>query len=459
MTASWVENELRTANFGDARLVKRLIRMVTDFIARPMASVPQACADRAATKAVYRFWDSPRVSPEAIFAAHQDATIERLRGERFLFLIQDTTDLDFTTHDQTVGLGPLDNSHVQGLKMHSALVLNANGVPLGLLYQKVWARDPAKRGQAKQRRQRVTAEKESQRWLDTLSATEARLPADVESITIADREADIYDFLAMPRRANSQLLIRATHDRRVSNDGEYVWSTIRQSPEQGQFTVELRQQDGRPLRQANLTVRFCTLTLLPPRHHSARSSLQPIQVQAILAEEENAQVDQPISWLLLTTLPVDSFTQARQCIAWYSQRWLIERYHYVLKSGCQVEKLQLEEADRLKRAFATYCIVAWRLLWITYHSREQPEASCEVVFQPHEWQSLYATIKKTLDMPPEPPTLRQTVHWIAQLGGFQGRKGDGEPGVKTIWLGLRRLYDIANSWLLFRPPSSGPTYG
>jgi len=152
-----------------------------------------------------------------------------------------------------------------------------------------------------------------------------------------------------------------------------------------------------------------------------------------------------------------------QCIRWYSYRWLTERYSFVLKSGCHIEELQLETSERLQRALATYCIVAWRLLWLTYESRQNPDIPCDRVFETHEWQSLYCTIHKTPIPPDTPPTLREAVRWIGLLGGFIGRKRDGEPGVKTIWRGLYCLHYIAATWELLHliPPNQNypPTYG
>ena len=160
--------------------------------------------------------------------------------------------------------------------------------------------------------------------------------------------------------------------------------------------------------------------------------------------------------MLLTTLPITTFPEARQVLRWYTYRWRIERYHYVLKSGCQVEKLQLETVDRLTRAVAVYSIVAWRLLWLTYQARQNPEAPCTVALSDSEWQALYAKVNKTATLPDDPPSLQTAVRWIAKLGGFLGRKGDGEPGVKVLWRGLRRLEDLADMWALLRPP---PTCG
>lgn len=168
---------------------------------------------------------------------------------------------------------------------------------------------------------------------------------------------------------------------------------------------------------------------MAPSNRSDRASLPAIPVHMVLAEEDAPQQlpsgVKPVCWLLLATFPVETFDDAVRCLRYYSYRWLIERYHFVLKSGCGLEKLQLEAADRIHRALSTYCIVAWRLLWLTYEARYAPDSPCDRVLEIHE-----------------------AVVLIARLGGFLARKSDGEPGVKTIWRGLRRLHDIASTWAL-----------
>lgn len=450
---SWAEEELQHAQLGDKRLNKRLIRLVKDLSSQPSASVPQACGSWAATKAAYRFWKSDNVEADDIRKAHQERTVERLRGESMVLMIQDTTELDFTHHPSTKELGHLDHPSLRGLKVHSGLTVSTQGVPLGLIHQEVWVRDTEDIGKKHRRKKRETKEKESQRWLTALSKGQDAIPEGIEVITIADREADIYDLFAAPRRRGSHLLVRAAYNRRVKHPDRYLWDAIEKSPPQGQLTIDLRRMDDKPPRKATLTVRFMTLEIEPPCNRPKRASFKSIPLQVILAREENPPPGvTPIYWLLITTLPVDSFEDALQCVKWYSHRWLVERYHHVLKSGCHIEQLQLEKADRIKRALATYCIVAWRLLWLTYESRKNPDRPCDEILESHEWQSLYCVIHKTPTPPQTPPTLRQTVRWIAQLGGFLGRKSDGEPGVKTTWRGLIRLHDISDTWKILHPP-------
>jgi len=175
----------------------------------------------------------------------------------------------------------------------------------------------------------------------------------------------------------------------------------------------------------------------------------PVKLQVILAEEETAPAKGvPIRWLLLTTLPVETLADAVTCIEYYALRWLIERYHYVLKSGCRIEELQLETAERLHSALATYCIVAWRLLWLTYEARVHPKGSCETFLEEVECKALWSIHHKQRNPPPDAPSLREATRWIAQLGGFLARRDDGAPGVKVVWRGWRRFQDMLIPWRL-----------
>lgn len=454
---SWAAEELHAVDLGDPRRNRRLIRLVEDLAAHPAASVPEACHSWAATKAAYRFWDNPHVTPEAIRAAHSRTTRDALASHATVLVIQDTTQLDFTAHPRTRGLGPLSHPSGQGLHVHSALVATDAGVPLGLIHQEVWARERAGVAPRPHRRQRATADKESQRWLTALSATQADLPEGLRAITIADREADIYDLFVHPRRAGVELLIRAAHNRRVVDDSQYLWSAIYAAAPAGELTVTVGRRGDQPQREARLILRFRSVTIRPPRHPPNRSQLPSIRLQVILAEEAQPPAGvKAVKWLLFTTLAVTCVEEAVHCVQWYSQRWLIERYHLVLKSGCRLEELQWEKAERLQRALATHSIVAWRLLWLTYEARQDPMKPCDQVLEREEWEALYARIHETREVPTAPPTLREAVRWIAQLGGFLGRRGDGEPGVQTLWKGMRHLHDMATTWaILSQPPPHG----
>ena len=447
---SWVEEELAYLDLGDARRNRRLVSLVTSLSEHPTESVPEAMGSWAAAKAAYRFWDSEDVAPDAIRQAHGRKAAERAAAHAEVLAIQDTTSLDLTHHPKTKGLGYLEHPKRYGLMVHSVLTASPEGVPLGLIYQKVWTRDVQQLGSRHQRRQKETSAKESQRWLTALEETQKALPEDTVVITVADREADIYEFLAAPRLPTSHLLIRATHNRRVEHQERYLWEAMRKSPVLGEWPIALHRRDTQAARTAQVTVRWQSLRVRPPRNGKGPKS-GVVMVNGILVEEPSPPEGiKPLCWLLLTTLPVASLDDVRRYVRYYTYRWLIERYHFVLKSGCHVEQLQLEEAQRMHRALATYCLVAWRLLWLTYEARRDGEQSCEVAMASHEWRSLYCYMHRTATPPPTPPPLREAVFLLARLGGFLGRKGDGAPGVKVIWRGMQHLTHIVAAREIFQ---------
>jgi len=451
---SWVAEELKTANLGDRRRNRRLIKIVEDLSAMPQASVTQAARDEAAVQGIYEFWGNVRVESNEILAAHRDSTLERVSAQSIVLAVQDTTELDFSSQHKIQGLGALSKKDAHGLKVHSVLCVSPVGVPLGVLHQKVWAREKNRRTTGYADRKRAIEQKESHRWLESLELTQQWIPQDKKVVTVADREADIYELFALPRREGSEFLIRACHPRGVKQratdeDIESLQQVIAQTAACGELRLELQRTPKRKPRTATLTVRISSLYLQPPQQHPQRERLKPVRVQVVWAIEEQPPAgEKAIAWLLLTTLEVTCFEQASRCLRWYSYRWLIERYHYTLKSGCRLEQLQLETAARVERALATYAIVAWRLLWLTYEARNYPTESIEGILPRHEWQALYCYIYQTTVLPNEPPTLADCVRWIARLGGFLGRKHDGEPGVKTLWLGLQRVHDMASIWQL-----------
>lgn len=407
----------------------------------PGESVPQASGSAAESQNIYRFWANERVKPEQILASHRPSVVGRANQQAVVLAIQDTTDLDFSGLKQTSGLGFICQTPQQGIKVHSCLAVSGAGEPLGLLHQHTWSRQE-RSGKRDQRRKKATADKESQRWLDTLTAAEQGIDEAVTLVHIGDREADIYDLFIQPRRRHSELLIRAEHNRKVQHELDYLIPTIEQAPVLGQHTIELERNPERKARCATLTIRAMQVTIEVPRHHKSSQPCSPVTLNVLLVEEATPPTEgKPIRWLLLTTLPVDSFEQAWQCVVWYTLRWLIERFHFTLKSGCRIEQLQLETAQRLLNALATYSIVAWRLMWLTYAARLSPEDSCEAVLQPTEWKLLRRKFEPK-NRSQRPPSIRQAVRWIAQLGGFLARKGDGEPGLKTLWRGIGVLHHL-----------------
>lgn len=444
----WVEQELASADFGDARLSKRLFQIVADKLAKPTASIPLASGSWAASKAAYRFFSSKRVSPERIRAAHADATRTRAAQHDTVLVLQDTSELLLTSHPNTSGLGALDHAGSKGLKLHSALVATLSGVPLGIIYHQLWARKRSRKGQRP--RKRPQAQRESQRWLTTLAEVQQALPAPTRLIVVADREADIYPLFAAERNQRTDLVIRATYNRGLV--GGLKLEQVAQTVEwAGTRTIHIPGNGSRAARDATVSIGWSSVQMPPPSDYLRAVAAPRVALRLVVVEEREPPGGvKPLRWLLWTTLPVRSWEEAVEVVEIYRARWLIERYHYVLKSGCGIEKLQLEAAERVERALAVFSVVAWRLLWLSYQARETPEVACTEVFEQHEWQALVCTLEQRATPPKTPPSLREAVRMVARLGGFLGRKGDGEPGVKTLWRGLMRLEDIAATWLLVR---------
>ena len=456
---SWAEEEFGDAELKDPRRTARLVALARMVGERPTASLPEACEDGAALKAAYRFFDTDEVEPSAMLASHVGATRRRLRGEAVVLAVQDTTSLDYSAHPATTGLGVLNDVKHQGFLVHTTLAVTPERVPLGLLAQEVWTRDAASLGKRATRKTRPITEKESQKWLTSVSAVKAAHAACPEThfISVGDREADVYDLFVVERPVGVDLLIRAAWDRGVTDPQEHLWAAVAAAPEAGSLTVTVprRQAHGstpaQPARTAHLTLRYTSVTLRPPRHRTAEH-LPAVAVNAVWLVEVAPPPDTtPVEWLLLTTCPVATVEQAFDIVDYYVCRWQIEVWHKVLKSGCRIEARQLETADRLRRCLTLYSVVAWRVLFATLLARAAPDLPCTVLLDPDEWQALCCIIQRSPTPPPTPPTLRDAVRWIAQLGGFLARASDGEPGPIALWRGFQHLADHVAMFRIMRP--------
>jgi hypothetical protein len=422
---------------------------------KPQLSLPDASGEPATLKAAYRFFDNEQVTPDGMLDSHIEATYRRMASLKLVLAVQDTTYLDWTTHPDTEGLGPLASATRQGLLAHSTVVFSEERVPLGVLAQQVWARDAETFAHLQDHKQRAIEDKESYKWLRSLAAVEAARKAcpDTQFVSVGDREADIYDLFIAERSPGVDLLVRAAENRRVESEERYLWAAVEASPVVASAEVKVPPRNGQTGRTAQLAIRWREITLRPPRKR-AKEKLAQVRVWAVWAVETDPPPNLPaVEWLLLTTVPVQTTQDALQRLAWYACRWGIEVWHKVLKSGCRIEARQLETAVRLKRCLTLYAVIAWRVLYATMLSRAVPEASCLALLNEPEWQALYCAIHHTTILPPTPPTLHQAVCWIAQLGGFQNRKRDGHPGVTVMWKGFQHLSDLTYMYLVFRPQS------
>ncbi len=451
----WAAEEFAHVELKDGRLNWRCQELASVLAQQPDVPINQACEDWADTKAAYRFFDNKKVTPEGILAPHQQRTVARMSQHPLVLAVQDTTFFNYTHHPHSEGLGEIGNKKQKqrGFGMHSTLALTPTGLPLGLLTQAFFTRPVDEPSHQPNELQKLPIEeKESYRWVQAFEQTIALAPDGVDVVTVCDREADIYEMFTLAQEKEVHLLVRAATDRALTdNEARKLWSKVERQAIAGFLTVHIPANQKRPARTATASVRFTQVKLKPP-WRPQQKKLPVVTLNAILVREDNPPVgvDEPIEWLLLTNTSVATFADALQVVQWYCCRWQIEIYHKVIKSGCKVEDCRLKLVDRLQNYIALMNVIAWRLLWLTYINRTDPNLPCTTILTTIEWESLYMRIHKTTQLPQSIPTVRQAVRWIAQLGGFLGRKGDGEPGVVVIWRGWQRLQDIAATWYLVK---------
>ena len=468
----WAEEEFGKAGLGDERLRKRLVILARDFYAQPEANIPEACGNRAKTKAAYRFLGNPEIKMEKVLQSHTEATAKRIAGHKVVLAVQDTTSLNYSAHPATEGIGFIgsrkDGGPI-GLIVHNTMAFSLEGTPLGLMDVQCWARDHEDYGKRKRRHEAPIEEKESYKWLKSLRAAEkahSQSPG-TTIVSVADREADIYELFALGVGLKGiELLIRAESNRTLKDEQKNLWEFMAKQPCQGIQEIQLPRRGNRRARTAKLEVRFSEITLMPPKRKEA---LNPITLHAIWACEIDEPIGSaPLQWMLLTTLRTRSFEDACEKLRWYTLRWGIEVYHRTLKSGCKIEDRQLGSADSIESCLAIDSVVAWRICHLTKLGRETPHASCTVYFQEEEWKALVTFIKRNAAVPEKPPTLSEAIRMVATIGGFLGRAGDGLPGTETIWRGLQRLDDLTEMWKIIMsslapplkdPPVSSGTYG
>ncbi len=462
--AEWATHEFGQAIMPDRRHHRRLCMIATAFAEKPTAPIPQACPNAAEAKAAYRFMENEAIAPAALRQAHHQATLERVRAHRLVLAVQDTTALNYSTHPQTAGLGPLGSHSPKtiGLFLHSTLALTATGQPLGLLHNAVRVRRQS-RGLRASRHKRKLAQKESYKWVESLQACQALAPQCPQTrlVNVADREGDLYALFAqalrVPDSSRVHLLVRARHDRPLADRAGTLWAEVGRQRVAAKLSVLVGRKADQPSRVARLNLRFCAVQL----QASGGAGQPPLQVWAIEAREVSAPGGAtPIVWRLLTTLPVTNAKEAAEKVGWYAQRWQIEVLHKVLKSGCQIEQRQLETAERLERVLAIDLVVAWRILALCKAARELPNDPISDWLPTAQWQALCCYVyQRTRPPPRKPPGVRLAVRWIAQLGGFLARKSDGEPGTKTLWRGLQQLEAMTNMWRLFQDQERSPKCG
>jgi hypothetical protein len=450
----WIEQELAASKLPDARLEKRLHHLLEQLAKGMGRSIPLACQDWAAIKAAYRFFSNSRVSEEQILAGHFLATRERIpRGDELFLVVHDTTEFSYKREDMAA-VGLVSKGSVRkdaegrpvyfttcGINLHSSLVLTLDGLPLGLTAVKFWNRKAFKGDKAKRKAHNAAIEeKESIRWLENLRSSSELLAQPQRCVHVGDQESDIFDLFGTARQLGTHFLIRTRADRLADGGPETVAEAIGQTPRRGFYRILVRNRKGEES-EAVLEIRYRRMCLQTPKGKKKRYPQQRVTV--IEAREQQTPPDRNrIDWKLITDLTVRTRREAVEKVQWYALRWRIEVFHKILKSGCRAEDTRLRTASRLVNLLAVFCILSWRVFWLTMSNRIAPEADPELVFTDLELRILDRLVA---DKPTAHLQKQRLSHYLiklARLGGYLARNSDPPPGNETIWRGLTRLVDI-----------------
>ncbi len=467
----WAQNEFGGAPLGDVRLSRRLVQVAED-----KADVPDRAYSGVAkgnwpkVKAYYRMIDQPdgsAVSMVNILKPHHDRTIRRMQGQKTVLCVQDGSDLDFNNLNQCEGLGSIGKNQTgvesRGLHLHSSLAIALNGLPLGVLRADCQAPRSKSPEEDRAASEIPIEEKKTFIWIEhyrELLKVAAVMP-NTRLISTCDREADFFEMFDEQRtHPRVELLVRAKHDRTLSTRPVKLFAAVRESEPQSRVRVHILRQSARPKkskqqarpmrpgRTADMAVRYMRMQLRPPTYHADK---EPIDIWVIHALEENPPPGaKAVEWFLLTTVNICSAEDAEQCLRWYCLRWRIEDWHRVLKSGCRIEDLAHDTAERLRRAIAINLVIAWRIMLMTLSGRETPALPAEVLFSDIELRTLRAYSKKNGLKPPE--LLGEAVRMVAKIGGYLGRNNDPPPGHQLIWHGYRELQFMCLGFALRDPP-------
>jgi hypothetical protein len=438
----WAESQFASARLGDRRRTKRLVKIARNLAQSPGGTLPQAFPEWSELKAAYRFFNQPKVTFEQIQRPHWQRTRAACQEPGQYLLIEDTTELDYTDHPMTEEMGEIGGGRGRGLLLHSTLAMHLEGwdleerplaVAVGLLHQQCWSRWGRPEGKGETRRQLMSRSRESQRWAGALE--EGGPTAGSTWIYIADRESDFYEPIEGCQRRGVDFVIRGFHDRVLSEGGGHLKAEIAKAPLCGRMSVEVRARAGRAARTAQVEVRTAAVTFNGPRRLDGKRP--DFSVNVVEVQEVNAPPGiEPLHWLLLTSLPCDSWRQVRRVIGIYTRRWCVEEYHKALKSGAGAEDSQMERAYRIETLIAVLAIVAVRLLNTKWLARTRPDEPVDAkIFGPE----LLAILEAKYGEPSGGWTHRTALVSVARVGGFLARRSDGMPGWQTIWRGWNRL--------------------
>jgi hypothetical protein len=434
---SWAERTFGSVQLHDLRRTKRAVKAATNLAKNPLGSLPVQMHTWKATKALYRLLNEPDVTFAALLQPHVHQTRAQATAAPVSLLVQDTTDIDLSHRRQISGVGQIGNERGRGFFVQTVLAVRpAPGEILGCIAQEPFVRIPAPEGEGRYHR-RKREKRETDIWMRQVQAI-GTPPAGSTWVHVGDRGADMFPFFQACHLTQTHFLVRAAQNRRVEvREGAtpYSLTQARSWPSQASRPFEVPSRHGHPGRSTQLQLACGQMTLLPPRHEP-RASQDPLTVWVIRVWEEQApDGEEPMEWLLLTSVPTTTLEQAWERVDWYRQRWLVEDYHQCLKSGCRIEERQLQSVDGLMRLLGLLSPLAVRLLQIRACARAEPERPAHEVIEP----GMLAVLAQQGGHSPATMTLGTFWTEVARLGGYLARAHDGPPGWRSIWKGWLSL--------------------
>jgi hypothetical protein len=440
-------------NLGDVRRDQRFVTIIDNIVRQPACSIPQQNNGWYETKAAYEFFKNEEVTPEVLQKIIASYGVAQIGEGSQILVMHDMTNISFNGSG-VEGLGYLDHAKGNGIMCYNSIAVSTDGLPLALLYQHTWTRPWENVGKAKNKKKTPFEDKESYEWYKGITNVNNSLGKSIHKIHIADRQADVYELFFSAYEEQTDLLIRAYCNRKLAN-GNHLWDHVSQLEPSAQITLEINDPGGKKKKNIEASIRYQEVEILRPS--TSNNQYESIKLMAIEVMEQGliANEEERVLWRLLTTVKVESTSDVLKCVKWYTQRWLIERFHFTLKSGTKIEALQLKQAKSLQKAISVYSLAGFKIMQLVYLSRVHPDINREVILTNEQWVVLYMLIHKSHEIPNEPPSLKEVVAWIGRLGGHLGRKSDGPPGLKAVWQGYKRLCDATELFEITRIKNLG----
>lgn len=450
---SWAAAEFKTIDLGDVRLNRRVIKIAEALGLAPGRTIPQAFQSWGSIKACYNFFSNGLVSEKKIITPHVKQTIERIKEHPIVLLPNDTSELDYNAKESMQGKERITNTK-KGLWLHPTIAVTPERVMLGIVDVNFWKRKLEVNPKGSKQDKLPIEDKESYRWLQSYrrSCELAREIPETQFINIADREGDIievFDEIAKQKEIGkaADVIIRSQHDRLLEGKKgkqDKLWQKLKEAPSLGEIEFVVPATEKRSGRKIKQKLKGISASIKPGNKPTT------VQINAVMAIEEDPPAgEDPLIWILLTSLPVNSFEDVVKVINYYLCRWEIETFFKVLKSGCKIEERQLQTTDRMKALITVFMVLAWRVMFTMMMGRVCGEMSCDVIFDEAEWKAVYKILNKKQALPEKPPSLGEFVIMIAVLGGYVDRNKEGPPGVKVVWKGMARMVDFALAWEAF----------